>query len=268
MDILTHIVSGVAVSSVVAGFAISSPVSMKRILAAGALGGAFPDMDAISLWSKFDTTIGKWLGLAHSGKDIYFGKFWYSHHGFCHSIAAAIIVGFLIGCWVFFYRWMRRKKEKNFVYFFKDNLPVYLAFVLGCLAHAVGDLSTPASVWDGMRLFWPLPVYVGGWGDIWWWNNYDIFLIISVCALLNILLILSAYVIRFRVHIIVFVIALLALAGVWWQTDNRKTDYAYKGHTPHYNELEEKSMAEQRRILGDNFYRAMRRFDDWLPFNF
>ncbi len=268
MDILTHIVSGVAVGSVVAAFAASKPVSMKRIFAAGALGGAFPDIDAISLWSKFDTTIGKWLGLAHNGKDIYFGKFWYSHHGFFHSIAAAIIVGFLIGCGIYFYRWMRMQRENPFLIFFRENLPVYLAFVLGCLAHAAGDFLTPASAWGGVRLLWPLTDYVGGWGKVWWWNNYDVFLIISGCALLNIILILSANFIRFRVNIITLVVFLLAFAGVWRQVETRNTSYAYAGHTKKYNQLEEKSKEEQRHILGTKAYRAMTHFDEWLPLNF
>ncbi len=268
MDLLTHIVSGVAVGSVIAGFSMPKPVSLKRIFVAGALGGAFPDVDAISLWSKFDATFGKWFGLAHSGKDIYFGKFWYSHHGFFHSITAAIVAGFLLGCLVFFYRWLRRKREHPFGYFFKVNTPVYLAFVLGCLAHAAGDLPIPASVWGGVRLFWPLADYIGGWGKIWWWNNYDIFLIISLCALLNILLLLIANFARFRINIVALVVALVAFVGVCCQVGTRETDYSYTGHTKQYNILEQKSIKEQQRILGDKVYRTMIHVDDWSPLNF
>jgi hypothetical protein len=60
------------------------------------LGGALPDFDAISLWSGFDKTFGKLFNLSNSGEVIYFSKFWYSHHGFLHSILASVILAFCI----------------------------------------------------------------------------------------------------------------------------------------------------------------------------
>jgi membrane-bound metal-dependent hydrolase YbcI (DUF457 family) len=268
MDILTHVVSGIAVSSVIAGFSAPKSAPARRIIAAGAVGGAFPDIDAISLWSKFDVTAGKLLGLAHSGKDIYFGKFWYSHHGFFHSLGAAVIAGFIIGASVFLFRRMRRKNTKPFPCYLKDNLPVYMAFVAGCTIHALGDMFTPASVWGGVRFFWPLQDYAGGWGKIWWWNNYDIFLLLCVCSLINILLIILANFVRFRVNIVVFLVFLFTSTGVYYQANRRKTNYAYTGHTGKYNLLEQQSKEEQQEILGKKTYRIMQQFDKLIPFNF
>jgi hypothetical protein len=268
MDLLTHIISGIAVSSVVAS-TNSKIIPAPRILAVGALGGAFPDIDAISLWSRFDATIGKWFGLAHTGREIYSGKFWYSHHGFFHSIAAAVMVGFLLGCLAYLYHRLRWQRQRDpFSRYLKTGLPVYLVFVLGCLAHVAGDLITPASVWGGARLFWPYAGYTGGWGNVWWWNNYDIFLIISAGTCLNILLIAVAKHIRFRPGIIAIFVVLHILVGVWRQAATRQTDYAYTGNTGQYQQLEEKSKTEQQRILGPKLYRAMDRFDHWLIINF
>jgi membrane-bound metal-dependent hydrolase YbcI (DUF457 family) len=268
MDLLTHIISGIAAGSVVAASIKSKTVSVPRMLAVGALGGAFPDIDAVSLWSKFDATIGQWFGLAHTGREIYFGKLWYSHHGFCHSIAAAIIVGCLPGCLACLYHRLRGQRQKGaFTRFFKTNWPLYPVFVLGCMAHAAGDLITPASVWGGVRLFWPFPVYIGGWGNVWWWNNYDIFLIISAGALFNILLIVIAEHVRLRAGLISLTVVLLILAGVWRQAATRQTGYAYTGHTSRYQQLERKSKQEQH-ILGTKLYRVMERFDQWLIINF
>ena len=269
MDILTHIVSGVATGSVVAAFANPKKIRMKRILAAGTMGGAFPDIDAISLWSKFDATIGKWFGLAHKGSEIYYGNFWYSHHAFFHSIAAAVAVGFILGCLTYLYHCIRWKEQKDSLYqFFTINISVFLAFVLGCMAHVAGDLPTPASVWGGVQLFWPYAGYLGGSGKIWWWNNYDIFLIIFAGALLNMMIITVAKHFHVRSGIFTLLITLLVIAGVWRQAATRTTDYAYTGHTRQSQLLERKSKEEQQRILGPKVYSTMEKVDQWLPFNF
>jgi hypothetical protein len=269
MDFLTHIVSGIAASSVIAASTASKHIGAPRILAVGALGGALPDIDAISLWSKFDATIGKWFGLAHTGGEIYSAKFWYSHHAFFHSITAAILIGFLLGCLAYLFHYARRKHERSpFGVFMKTNLPVYLAFVAGCLAHAAGDLITPASTWGGVCLFWPFPVYVGGWGNVWWWNNYDLFLIISVGALLSVVLVALGRYLSIRMDAISILVAFLLLASVWRQTTTRKYDYAYDGYTRKYAQMEQKSKLEQQRVLHPKIYRAMECVDNWLVIHF
>ena len=231
MDILTHIVSGVVVSSVVAAFAKPKKLPTRRFITAGILGGVFPDIDTFSLWSRFDATVGKWLELAHSGNEIYYGKFWYSHHAFFHSITAIVIVGFIWGCVDFLYYRIRWQQTDSWDHFFKTNILMYLSFVLGGLAHVVCDMLTPASVWGGVQLFWPYNGYIGGLGKIWWWNNYDIFLIISAGALLNLVLISVAEHLFFRARVITVVITLFVFAAVWRQASTRNTDYAYSGHT-------------------------------------
>jgi len=269
MDILTHIISGVAVSSVVVAFVTPKKIQISRIFSAGTLGGAFPDIDAISLCSKFDATIGKWFDLTYTGNKIYYGNFWYSHHAFFHSIAAAIIAGFLFGCLAYLYHCIRWQEQKDFFrQFFKINTSVYLAFVLGALAHVAGDLLTPASAWGGVQLFWPYTGYLGGFGNIWWWNNYDIFLIVFIGTLVNIVLITVAKHLHIRVGIATLLITLIVLFGVWRQATTRNIDYAYTGHTRQFQLLERKSKEEQQRILGPKVYRAMEIVDNWLPFNF
>ena len=269
MDILTHIVSGFGASAVVAAFANPKNLRKKRILAAGALGGAFPEIDVISLWSKFDATLGKWFGLAHKGNEIYYGKFWYSHHAFFHSIAGAVITGLLLMCLAYVYHCIRWKEQRERLYqFYSDNISVYHGFVLGCLVHVAGDLLTPASVWGGVQLFWPYAGYFGGFGKIWWWNNYDIFLIVLTGTLLNMVLIIFSRYLYVRAGMLTLLVALLVLTGVWLQAVTRKTDYSYSGHTRQYQLLERKSKEEQQRILNPKVYHVMENVDNSLPFNF
>ncbi len=97
MDILSHSLSGVAFGTVIASFTDKGFKRKAGVVLLSGFGGALPDIDAISLWSKFDTTIGHFFGLAHSGNEIYFSKFWYSHHGAMHSLLVAGIVTLIIG---------------------------------------------------------------------------------------------------------------------------------------------------------------------------
>jgi len=268
MDILTHIVSGAVVSGVAVAFARPKKLPARRFYTAGILGGAFPDVDAFSLWNRFDATVGKWLGLVHSGNEIYYGKFWYSHHAFFHSIAAIVIMGFFLLCLAFLYHRVRWQQTDSWDLFFNTYILVYLTFALGGLAHLACDLLTPASVWGGVQMFWPYAGYVGGWGKIWWWNNYDIFLIISAGALLNLVLISIAEHLYFRARLLTLVITLFVLAGVWLQASTRHTNYAYSGHTRQYQLLEKKSKVEQQRILSPRLYNIMEKVDNQLMFNF
>ncbi|MDR1866359.1 MAG: metal-dependent hydrolase [Bacteroidales bacterium] len=270
MDILTHTVSGLAAGSVLANMTPADvPVCKKwRIMIAGAVGGAFPDMDAISLWSRFDATIGRWFGLEHSGSVIYSGKFWYSHHAFFHSVVAALAVGWLAVCLPSVLRRMTRRKT-SFGLFPKSCKPVYFGFVAGWLAHLLGDCITPASTWGGVRMFWPLPVYVGGWGNVWWWNNYDLFLIITLCFLLNLAwMTATAPSGKRRIRAVPAAIALITFLWLAVQVKSRQTDYAYEGHATRYRQLEEASKKEQQRILGTGMYRWMEKLDNKLPFYF
>ena len=96
MDILTHALSGIAVGSVLVTCSKKGLSDKIFVISLSCFGGVLPDFDALSLWSGFDQTFGSWFGLAHSGKEIYFSKFWYSHHGLLHSSFAAFFVMFFI----------------------------------------------------------------------------------------------------------------------------------------------------------------------------
>jgi hypothetical protein len=49
-------------------------------------------------------------------------------------------------------------------------------------------MPTPASTWGGVNFFWPFKTYIGGTGHIWWWNNYDIFLIVVAVIIINLIM--------------------------------------------------------------------------------
>ncbi len=259
MDLLTHIFSGAAAGTVVAALAGGKPVRRLGIVAAGALGGALPDIDAISAWSGFDSTLGRLLGLENTGQHIYAGKFWYSHHAFFHSLAAALLMAVLLG--VLSYIFSRNRGALDT--WFKSHAAVAGAFVAGYAMHLLGDLPTPASAWGGIRFLWPSHAYVGGTGHIWWWNNYDLFLLAAGCTTVNIILMLT------RIHRrVVFSVAGLALLLAFVQVHTRQYRYAYRGNTSRYELMERHSCQEQRRVLGRSLYNGMVWLDEHIPLNF
>ena len=262
MDLFTHICSGVAAATVVIPFANRKAAKSLKILGFGALGGAFPDIDAISMWSRFDATIGRLFGLSHTGREIYGAKFWYSHHAFFHSIAAALLISVLLI--LAGYAFMRIRKIGMDVYFRRNLFPV-VAFIAGYLFHLLGDMPTPASTWGGINMFWPGDAYFGGSGKIWWWNNYDIFLLLILCIVVNCIMI------RFYKRYarqITFCVALLTFFVITIQVNTRYYDYAYSGNAKNYAEMEQQSKQEQERILSKHIYKHMKWLDDHLPLHF
>jgi hypothetical protein len=267
MDFLTHICSGIAGATVVAAFVKKQPAKRLKILVAGAIGGAFPDIDAISMWSRFDSTIGRIFNLSHTGKVIYGEKFWYSHHAFFHSLVAALLIALLLGLLSYSIHSIRHKKTGyTFVTHCKNNFPLIIAFIAGYLFHLFGDMPTPASVWGGVNLFWPGNTYIGGSGKIWWWNNYDIFLLLVLCIIINvgILFIFKQSVQR----VAVIVVAVFTFTVIEIQINTRQYDYAYSGNSIHYSEMEQHSKSEQKRILGKRIYHSMEWLDNHLPVHF
>ncbi len=268
MDILTHILSGGVIGTVVAssaGFKLSKRVG---VMLTGMLGGAFPDIDAISMWSRFDGTFGKLFGFSHTGRAIYGAKFWYSHHAFFHSVAASVLFGLLFAGIAYLIYRFRSSSKKSFIDFFRKNIIFFCAFVLGCWMHLLGDLPTPASVWGGIRLFWPMNDYVGGFGKIWWWNNYDIFLILLICFIVNSGLLLFSGFIKSRIKYLTGFLFVAAFFLIVYQMNNREIDYAYTGNTTKYTTFEEQSKKEQERILGKKMYHIMDAFDRKVKINF
>ena len=266
MDILTHICSGIASATVVAAFAEKQTVKRWQIIAAGAVGGAFPDIDAISMWSRFDTTFGRLFGLNHSGQVIYGEKFWYSHHAFFHSIAAAVLSAAVFGLIAYCIYRIRHKTAISLFHYCKKNIFIGIAFIAGYILHLLGDMPTPASAWGGVNLFCPSSGYIGGSGKIWWWNNYDIFLLIVLCIIINLVLL---FVFKRRIQrIMIIIISILTILLIEIQINTRKYDYSYSGHTSHYTEMERRSKEEQKRILGKPLYSAMEWIDRHFPLPF
>jgi membrane-bound metal-dependent hydrolase YbcI (DUF457 family) len=267
MDLLTHIVSGLATGTVVAGFSKKTGAAAHAaIVVAAGLGGALPDLDAISLWSKFDETIGKLLHLNHSGAVIYSGKFWYSHHGFLHSIAAALLIAFGIAAFGFLLR--ARKRGIGFREYLGQRSSALTGFTAGFMIHLLGDMPTPASNWGGVRLLWPLKTYVGGTGDIWWWNNYDLFLIACGTFATGAILLMAGRPARFHARYPIAAAFALGCVLSLVQIHSRDIDYAYTGNTDRYRQFEEASKRQQREILGERLYAGMEWFDRKLPILF
>ncbi|MFZ1750975.1 MAG: metal-dependent hydrolase [Saprospiraceae bacterium] len=253
MDIITHTTSGLAIATVIAS-QIELPLQQKfYILFMGCLGGALPDLDAFSLWSGFDNTVGNWLSLHDTGRNIYFGKYWYSHHAFMHSFVAALILSSVI------YLILNR------TILVKEKLAKYLSFsfLCGYCLHMIEDMPTPGGSWSGINLLWPSSEYVGGSGQIWWWNNYDIFLIAMSVTIINIILIVIKWSKSYskRLPAIVFTLGII-LAGYCINT--RGHDFNQKGH----GNNEAISLEIQKELLGETLYEMMRKFDHAVKVNF
>jgi membrane-bound metal-dependent hydrolase YbcI (DUF457 family) len=104
MDILTHAISGLAVGTVIIGISQKRKIGNLKIIGFSGFGAVLPDIDAVSMWSKFDNTFGKLFHLTYPGRAIYAMKLWYSHHGFFHSIVAALLFVFLLGVIFYLFR--------------------------------------------------------------------------------------------------------------------------------------------------------------------
>jgi membrane-bound metal-dependent hydrolase YbcI (DUF457 family) len=179
LDILTHTLSGMAVASAAACVLYSQPKQRFQLLALGALAGALPDLDAISMWSGFDSTFGHWFALQQNGRSIYSGTLWYSHHGFMHSLLASV---FIPTTFIFVMSCIRRQMPSAHIW------TLGAVFALAYNAHLAGDMPTPGGSWKGIAYFFPSSMYVGGSGATWWWNNYDVFLIVLLCVVANVIL--------------------------------------------------------------------------------
>lgn len=268
MDILSHTLTGVATGTVVASFSKSSLPQKAVIILVSGLGGALPDFDAISLWSKFDATIGSVLNLSHTGKQIYFGKFWYSHHGALHSVILGILIPLIT---MFLYASVKAfyfKNTNTFKAVFTQNRLLILGFSAGFFFHLLEDMPTPYCVWGGVNFFFPSDAYIGGFGKIWWWNNYDIFLLIIAVICLNLIVLLFTQKQALIARWFTSFIFLAGLSLSIYQMQTRGFDFNYKGHTPKYQQYEQKSKKLQREILGEDLYKLMLRFDNTVPLNF
>ena len=266
MDILIHILSGTTTAAFIATLSNSNTKAKVLMVLLGAFAGALPDIDAISLWSRFDGTIGKWLHLSHSGSQIYFGKFWYSHHGFFHSFFAAAFFALIL----IVIRNTIYSKEKWAIYLKqKQTKLLFAVFFFSYVSHLVGDLPTPGAVWGGVRLFFPFDIYVGGYGTTWWWNNYDVFLTLLMSTNLLLLIILSEN--KFLKNDLIKLSAGIYICGVaicFYFITHHSISYAYTGNTSRYEYYERTSMIDQWDRLGNTTYKYLNKLDRKLPFYF
>lgn len=269
MNILTHTLSGVAVGTVVASFSKSGFANKTKIILFSGFAGALPDIDAISLWSQFDSTIGEFFHLSTKGKDIYSAKFWYSHHGFMHSLFAGMLFAFFASLANYIID-IIFKKQKNFnlISSINDNKLIPIGFFLGFIIHLIEDMPTPASSWGGVNFFWPSRSYIGGTGDIWWWNNYDIFLIVLCVIVLNLFFMIISKFVSFSLKKATIIVFLLGFSSIFYQIKTRDFDFAYLGYLKNFQEYESKSKELQRDILGKKLYAIMEKFDNKLRIYF
>lgn len=266
MDILTHTLSGLAIGTVVASFSKHGFVDKTKIILFSGLAAATPDADVISLWSGFDNSIGRYFSLPNSGADIYSAKLWYSHRAALHSVLAGVILGLLLAIFigVFSYFALAKWRHSSLLNSITGQKLLLIGFISGFIIHPLEDMPTPASRWGGVNFWWPSKVYTGGTGDIWWWNNYDIFLIVVAVVLINLLVLLIGR----HAKLLTTALFAIGLTLVVVQIKTRPYDFAYSGYTSKYAEFETKSKAVQKAILGEQVFGLMERFDNRLKIYF
>ncbi len=109
---------------------------------------------------------------------------------------------------------------------------------------------------------------MGGFGKIWWWNNYDLTLIIISVLIVNLVItFLPKQLYKTKIPVTVFVF-LLGASVFLFQLTNRPVDFAYTGYSKQYNELESQSKQVQKQILGDKLFAIMKAIDNKIPFAF
>lgn len=266
MDILSHAFSGLAISTVAASFSSGGLKRKLGIMLLGLFAGALPDLDAVSLWSKFDDSIGHVLNLKHTGKQIYFGKLLYSHHGALHSLTLAFLIPMIFVLSLALGKRVINKTPFNST--IRKNMIKMITFFLAFSIHLLEDMPTPACVWGGVNFLWPSSAYYGGFGKIWWWNNYDIFLIILSIIVLNLAIHSINTVKKIPVKKITSGIFIIGVSLTIFQINTRGFDFSYTGHSPKYQEFEKQSKSIQRNILGERLYQIMTGFDNSISLNF
>lgn len=262
MDILIHTLSGLCAGTAVAALHRCRPAQQARIVLVGGLGGMFPDIDTFSLWPGFDQTLGAWLG--QSGRAIYASHLWYGHHGFFHSLLGVVCCTLLIGgLFSLLYAYLLRRAPGPMAAF-RYLVPYQLSFAGGYLLHLLGDMPTPGGPWGGIRLLFPSSTYLGGWGYTWWWNNYDVFLILVGTLVLSILTLFLCERYSRRLRFLPLALLLYGASLSGYQLLHRQTDFNQCA----YPVCEEASWEEQKQVIGEDWTRRMAYFDQLLPVYF
>lgn len=258
MDILSHTFSGLAIGATAIHFSKGGFRYKSILVLTCGIAAFFPDLDVISQWSGFDSTFGEWFDLSESGKSIYHQKRWYSHHALFHSITMAIVFVLMV---LGIMKLIFKKDWKNVV---EENKIFLIAVFVSYLAHIFEDMPTPDFVWGGVAFLFPSENYWGGKGYIWWWNNYDLFLIIIGVFFVNLNLKLWSKLLKVNLHKIAGFILLLGVGLYLHQMFTRPYDFNYsgmKGHNEVWRVNETRSKEVQKEILGEDIYNLMEGFD-------
>lgn len=173
MHLISHIGSGICLGSIVyslkRGNHEKSPFTIPLLIGAGAM---LPDLDGVSIFFN------------HS---VYYSSFWYSHHGALHSLFGIIPVSILVSLLIT--RVGRRVFENKFLH---SHLSIFGLLYIGSVIHILEDLPCPPGPWQGLMVFWPLSTErYGGWGNIWWLDEYSMAVttIGSICSMIILLVI-------------------------------------------------------------------------------
>lgn len=261
MDIFTHTLTGMAAAGAISSIGPRSCWRKVLMMCCGGIGAVLPDLDTITRWHRFDEVIGTILDLSTKGKEMYYDNHWYSHHNASHSLAAGAASALVFALLLYLARRFSFWKTAGINQ--AQSIKWYsLAFFAGYIMHLLGDLPTPGYVWEGIRLWWPLSTPVGGTGHLWWFNNYDIFLLFLTANMIMVIMILLAHI--FKKPVLTYLpatIFALAILASFYQITQRPINFKYGGQTVSYAEKEKQSLAIQKSILGNRLYRVMRAFD-------
>ncbi|MCI4666865.1 MAG: metal-dependent hydrolase [Bacteroidia bacterium] len=259
---MINILLGLGIGTAMAAWNRSRPAQQVKLMAIGALGACFASLDEITLWSRFDDTLGTWLGLEESGVEIFMGTHWYSHQAFMHSILANVLFStlLLLGMGLVYYKILKGAPSLSSAI---NYVSVYaLTFGLSYFVHLLGDLAAPSGPWHGIQLFFPMEVHVGGWGMTWWWNNYDLSLVLGVVLILNLALIKWIPPLKKGMRYLPACVCGFALLLISWQLSTRGYDFNKEG----YATREKASHHIQEEILGHKIHTMMAKFDEKMPF--
>lgn len=137
-----------------------SPLSPRAMGWACFLGAMMPDGDVVTR--------------VFAGRGDYFGRAWYSHRQFSHSLLGTLVCALVVAA-VLFGPVVWRHPQRARAY----------AWVVGCLwvggmLHLLGDLMTPSRP---LPLFWPLPYAFGAWSHIGWFSPYLLVMFLAVLCI-------------------------------------------------------------------------------------
>lgn len=264
MDILSHTFSGLAIGTVAAQFTkVGKKHQLQTILFCG-LAAFLPDLDVISAWCGFDDSIGQIFSLNERGVEIYHKKHWYSHHALFHSLLMSLV--FTVS--VVAFQFKRIIKSCGGMQSLLQLTLLAGSVLLSYHAHLWEDMITPFFTWGGVAYLFPSEAYWGGKGYVWWWNNYDLFLIIFSAFVAGTLILFLSWRLKRALKLLALGVLMLAITLFGYQVLQRDFDfqyYGFKGHHVVWTEYETKSKMIQKEILGEKLYNLMEWIDNALP---